>query len=96
MNQAQTAISYLKGPGTQIGENPVLRILFFHLCRLLTLPVIPIFVFDGPDRPAKKRGIRVKKQPHWLTERFEAFIEAFGFCWYTVTDLPSILFLLIN
>jgi holliday junction resolvase YEN1 len=96
MNQAQTAINYLKGLGTQIEENPILQVLFFRLCCLLTLPVIPIFVFDGPDRPVEKQGIRVEKQPHWLTERFEAFIEAFGFCWYTVTDLPSILFLLIN
>jgi hypothetical protein len=49
MNRAQTAINYLKSPGTQIGENPILQVLFFHLCHPLTLPVIPIFVFDGPD-----------------------------------------------
>ena len=84
MNQAQTTINHSKGPGTQMGENPVLRVLFFRLCRLLALPIIPIFVFDGTDRPAEKRGTRVKSQPHWLTERFEAFIKAFGFYCYMV------------
>jgi hypothetical protein len=49
MNQARAAINNLKGSGTQMGKNFVLWVLFFHLCHLLTLPVIPIFVFDGPD-----------------------------------------------
>ena len=84
MNEAQTAISCTKGPGTQAGENPVLRVLFFRLCRLLALAVIPIFVFDGNERPSIKRGVKVKKKAHWLTERFQSFIEAFGFHWYTV------------
>lgn len=88
MNQAQTAISYKRGPGTQTGGNPALRILFFRLCRLLTLPVIPIFVFDGPERPSIKRGVQVKsKTPHALTGGFKAFIEAFGFYWYEVRHL---------
>ena len=49
MNEAQTAISCTKGPGTQAGENPVLRVLFFGLYWLLALAVIPIFVFDGNE-----------------------------------------------
>jgi Holliday junction resolvase YEN1 len=87
MNEAQTAISCAKGPGTQAGENPVLRLLFFRLCRLSALPVIPIFVFDGNNRPSVKRGVKVKGKAHWLTERFQHFIEAFGFYWYTVSLL---------
>jgi Holliday junction resolvase YEN1 len=87
MNEAQTAISCAKGPGTQAGENPVLRLFFFRLCRLSALPVIPIFVFDGNNRPSVKRGVKVKGKAHWLTERFQHFIEAFGFYWYTVSLL---------
>ena len=67
--------------------NPVLRLLFFRLCRLLALPVIPIFVFDGNDRPSVKRGVKVKGKAHWLTGQFQRFIEAFGFYWYTVPSL---------
>ena len=87
MNEAQMAISCAKGPGTQAGENSVLRDLFFCLCRLLALLVIPIFVFDGNERPSVKQGVKVKGKAHWLTEWFQCFIEAFGFYWYTVTLL---------
>jgi len=96
MNEAQMAISCVKGPGTQAGENPVLRILFFHLCWLLALPVVPIFVFDGNDRPSIKRGVKVKTRAHWLTERLQSFIEAFGFHWYTVAFLYSLRFLVFS
>lgn len=44
------------GRGTRAGENPAVRVIFYRLCRLLTLPIIPVFVFDGPDRPKVKRG----------------------------------------
>ncbi|KAF8958353.1 hypothetical protein BDZ97DRAFT_1842326, partial [Flammula alnicola] len=55
---------------TRAGENPAVRVLFYRLCHLLTLPIIPIFVFDGPDRPKVKRGVN-------------KFIDTFGFFWYT-------------
>ena len=32
------------------GLNPCLRTLFFKLCNLLSLPILPLFVFDGPKR----------------------------------------------
>jgi holliday junction resolvase GEN1/YEN1 len=86
MNEAQTAIKVRLGLGTQAGENPALRVLFYRLCRILTLPIVPIFVFDGPDRPKLKRGINVKTtKPHWLSTPLKKFIEAFGFYWYTVS-----------
>ncbi|KAF9471604.1 PIN domain-like protein [Pholiota conissans] len=82
MNQAQLAIR--KGKGTRGGENPAVRILFNRLCRLLTLPIIPIFVFDGPARPSKKQGVNVNHaKPHWLTPSFQKFVEAFGFFHHT-------------
>ncbi|CAN8103420.1 unnamed protein product [Discula destructiva] len=40
------------------GANPAIRTLFYRLVRLLSLTVIPIFVFDGPNKPAFKRGKR--------------------------------------
>ena len=60
MNEAQMAIQVRLGHGTQAGKNTALRVLFYCLCCLLTLPIIPIFVFDGPDWPKVKRGINIK------------------------------------
>ncbi|OAL73789.1 hypothetical protein A7D00_1817 [Trichophyton violaceum] len=45
----------------QGGANPALRTLFFRLTRLISLPIQPIFVFDGPHRPDYKRGRLVNK-----------------------------------
>ncbi|KAF8153351.1 PIN domain-like protein [Crassisporium funariophilum] len=82
MNEAQMAVKFRPGQGTRSGENPALRILFYRLCRLMTLPIIPVFVFDGPDRPSVKRGAQVKRKPHWLSSPLKKLIEAFGFFWY--------------
>ncbi|PBK83758.1 PIN domain-like protein, partial [Armillaria gallica] len=49
------------------------------LGRLFHLPVIPLFVFDGPHRPAYKRKKTVKKTPVWLTNDFKRLLEGFGF-----------------
>ncbi|EED19467.1 Rad2-like endonuclease, putative [Talaromyces stipitatus ATCC 10500] len=38
------------------GQNPELRTLFFRLVRLLALPVHPLFVYDGKQKPPFKRG----------------------------------------
>ncbi|OJD23184.1 hypothetical protein ACJ73_05464 [Blastomyces percursus] len=38
------------------GTNPELRTLFYRLVRLTGLPVHPLFVYDGPQRPMCKRG----------------------------------------
>ncbi|KAI9882730.1 MAG: 26S proteasome regulatory subunit rpn6 [Watsoniomyces obsoletus] len=40
----------------QGGKNPALRTFFFRLKRLLSLAIRPLLVFDGPARPAFKRG----------------------------------------
>ncbi|KAF7321721.1 XPGI domain-containing protein [Mycena kentingensis (nom. inval.)] len=49
-------------------------------CSLASL--LPIFVFDGLDRPKMKAGRRIRGQPHWLTEAFKKIIEGFGFEWF--------------
>ena len=68
-----------------MGENPELRLLFYRLSNLLKIAVIPVFVFDGSGRPSVKRGKRVPTLPHWMTKRFEEFINAFGFYSHTVS-----------
>lgn len=40
------------------GANPAIRTLFYRLVRLLSLTIVPIFVFDGPNKPAFKRHRR--------------------------------------
>lgn len=40
------------------GANPAIRTLFYRLVRLLSLSIVPIFVFDGPNKPLFKRNKR--------------------------------------
>ncbi|KDQ54498.1 hypothetical protein JAAARDRAFT_196419 [Jaapia argillacea MUCL 33604] len=65
------------------GENPELRTLFFRCSRLMSMPFLPLFVFDGPKRPSVKRGKRVSGNNHWLTTGMKNIINAFGFEWRT-------------
>lgn len=69
------------------GENPELRTIFFRLTRLLKLPFLPLFVFDGPMRPDVKRGKMIDKKPHWMIDGMKKMVEAFGFEWRTVRPL---------
>ncbi|KAJ7813796.1 PIN domain-like protein [Mycena olivaceomarginata] len=55
MYQADRAI---KHGNADAGPNPQLRILFYRAARLLSLPICVVFVFDGPARPAIKRGTK--------------------------------------
>ncbi|KAL7422214.1 hypothetical protein Q5752_002860 [Cryptotrichosporon argae] len=43
----------------QHGENPFLRTIFYKIVALLQHPVLPVFVFDGPKKPALKRNQNV-------------------------------------
>ena len=71
------------------GENPELRTLFFRCARLLQMPFLPLFVFDGPKRPEMKRGKRITGASHWLTDGMKGIIDAFGFEWRMVCSLPK-------
>ncbi|PWN47206.1 hypothetical protein IE53DRAFT_262463 [Violaceomyces palustris] len=64
----------------QGGSNPQLRTLFYRLARLLSLPILPLFVFDGASRPSFKRGRHVAGVTHPIQRPFVALIHAFGFC----------------
>lgn len=45
----------------QGGKNPSLRTLFFRLLKLLALPINPVFVYDGKNKPLTKRGKTVSR-----------------------------------
>lgn len=63
------------------GNNPQLRLLFFRLCKLLSIPdIIPVFVFDGPLRPKEKRGklTQTYREGTFVSE-LKTLIVAFGF-----------------
>ncbi|GBE83358.1 hypothetical protein SCP_0504060 [Sparassis crispa] len=62
------------------GENPELRSLFHRLARLLKLPVRPLFVFDGPGRPAHKRSRKVIRM-HWMVGNTQKLLDTFGYEW---------------
>ncbi|CAA7259251.1 unnamed protein product [Cyclocybe aegerita] len=64
------------------GENCRLRNLFFRLKFLASLPLIPLFVFDGRQRPKVKRASRLGKSgSHGLSKQFKEFLDAFGMEW---------------
>jgi len=68
------------------GPEPELRTLFFKLALLMSLPIVPVFLFDGPKRPSIKRGKKViqkDKKDNWLEKRVKDFIVAHGLSWYT-------------
>ncbi|KAK0217977.1 PIN domain-like protein, partial [Armillaria fumosa] len=56
------------------------------LGRLFHLPVLPLFVFDGPKRPINKRKKKVNKTTDWLTTDFKELLEGFGFPYW---DAPG-------
>ncbi|KAG8894935.1 hypothetical protein FRB99_000891, partial [Tulasnella sp. 403] len=62
------------------GENHELRLIFFRLARILALPCLVLFVFDGPQRPAHKRGKDINTtKAHWLESGMMKLVDAFGF-----------------
>ncbi|KDR76087.1 hypothetical protein GALMADRAFT_247269 [Galerina marginata CBS 339.88] len=77
MNECQAVFHHRRH--AQMGQNPELRTLFYRLAGLLECTVTPVFVFDGPYRPARKRGKAVVRRENWLAKRFREMIDAFGF-----------------
>ncbi|KZP34244.1 hypothetical protein FIBSPDRAFT_809332 [Athelia psychrophila] len=68
--------------GKDIGENAALRTLFFRVAQLAKLPILPLFIFDGRERPKVKRGSKMGKAgSHNLTPAFKNVLEGFGFEW---------------
>lgn len=69
------------------GENPELRTLFFRCARLMSVPFLPLFIFDGPKRPKVKRGKRISGEKHWLVDSMKGMLEAFGYEWRMVCSV---------
>ncbi|KAI1178237.1 hypothetical protein F4777DRAFT_130909 [Nemania sp. FL0916] len=61
------------------GSNPAIRTLFYRLLRLLGLSIVPIFVFDGPNKPAFKRNKRSSRGNGMATAMAKRLIRLFGF-----------------
>ena len=65
------------------GKNPELRTLYYRLLRLLSLFIQPLFVFDGPDKPPFKRGVRTNPNAAaasaYFSQNTKELIALFGF-----------------
>ncbi|KAK3303983.1 uncharacterized protein B0T15DRAFT_436098 [Chaetomium strumarium] len=62
------------------GSNPAIRTLFYRLVRLLGLAIQPVFVFDGPNKPAFKRNKRSSGRGDAVaTAMAKRLISLFGF-----------------
>ncbi|BFZ63215.1 hypothetical protein YB2330_004335 [Saitoella coloradoensis] len=61
------------------GVNPALRTFLFRLCRILSLGFNPIFVLDGPHRPAFKRNKQLRNQTPAQISAMKRLIKLFGF-----------------
>ncbi|KAI9934304.1 hypothetical protein ASPWEDRAFT_26017 [Aspergillus wentii DTO 134E9] len=69
------------------GKNPELRTLFYRLLKFLALPVHPLFVYDGKDKPSFKRGKAVRTYSNApIIRHSKALIELFRF---PIHDAPG-------
>ncbi|CAK7227701.1 hypothetical protein SBRCBS47491_006657 [Sporothrix bragantina] len=69
------------------GSNPAIRTLFYRLVRLLGLPVQPVFVFDGLNKPLFKRNKRSTGSGDGMASAMaKRMIRMFGFY---VHDAPG-------
>ncbi|KAF4451373.1 hypothetical protein F53441_5639 [Fusarium austroafricanum] len=80
------AIWQFQNQAAQGGTNPEIRTLFYRLVRLLACPVEPIFVFDGPYKPAVKRNKRSGRGDSFANAQAKRLIRLFG-C--TIHDAPG-------
>lgn len=81
----QHATGFVRYVTRDIGANPEIRCLFFRLCNLRKLPILPLFVFDGRQRPKVKRGSKKGKSgSHNLTQKMKEMLDLFGMEWRMV------------
>ncbi|EXJ87864.1 hypothetical protein A1O1_04791 [Capronia coronata CBS 617.96] len=68
----------------QGGKNPALRTLFYRLVKLLALPIDPVFVYDGKNKPLTKRGKTVSRYGSCISnEMSKNLVQAFRFPFHT-------------
>ncbi|KAG5939796.1 hypothetical protein E4U59_002875 [Claviceps monticola] len=80
------AIWHFQAQSARGGHNPTVRLLFYRLVRLLGAPITPIFVFDGPHKPAFKRGHRTGRGDQCAIGMAKRLIRLFDFA---VHDAPG-------
>ncbi|KAG5971170.1 hypothetical protein E4U58_000175 [Claviceps cyperi] len=80
------AIWHFQAQAARGGHNPTVRLLFYRLVRLLGAPITPIFVFDGPHKPAFKRGHRTGRGDQCAIGNAKRLIRLFDFA---VHDAPG-------
>ncbi|OAR02728.1 hypothetical protein LLEC1_07693 [Akanthomyces lecanii] len=68
------------------GTNPAIRTLFYRLVRLLAIPVQPVFVFDGANKPTTKRNKRSGRGDGVANSQAKRLIRLFGL---PVLDAPG-------
>ena len=74
------AIWNFQNQAGQGGKNPALRTLFYRLLKLLALPIHPVFVYDGKNKPLTKRGKTVARYGSCISnEMSKKLIQAFRF-----------------
>jgi Holliday junction resolvase YEN1 len=78
------AIWQFQNQAGQGGPNPALRTLYYRLLKLLALPIHPLFVYDGKNKPLTKRNKTVKAYGTCiLDEMSKELIQAFRFPYHT-------------
>ena len=65
-------------------KNSELTVLFACCACLLSFPLFPIFVFNGPEQPAEKHGKIVHGTPHWLARDTQEMLDCFEIPWIEV------------
>ncbi|KAG9256661.1 uncharacterized protein F5Z01DRAFT_481627 [Emericellopsis atlantica] len=80
------AIWQFQSQAARGGTNPALRTLFYRLVRLMSTPVDPVFVFDGPDKPTFKRNKRAGRGDTATISQAKQLIRLLGF---PIHDAPG-------
>lgn len=65
--------------GRRNSRSPELTSLLLRCQALSQMPIVPFFVFDGPERPSKKRGINVRTMGYWFDSQFKEMLDIFGY-----------------
>ncbi|KAJ6788660.1 hypothetical protein PWT90_04969 [Aphanocladium album] len=80
------AIWQFQAQAARGGTNPAIRTLFYRLVRLLAIPIQPVFVFDGPNKPTTKRNKRSGRGDGVANSQAKRLIRLFGL---PVLDAPG-------
>ncbi|KAG6906737.1 hypothetical protein DXG01_012317 [Tephrocybe rancida] len=83
---ASTFIHDARNNHNGMGGNPELVRLFTRCARLLTLPLLPLFVFGGSYQDSK----RINRSPRWLVAAFKELLTCLAISWLDVVFASSL------